>query len=66
MKQEINPLNVSTRKIIEYYVLNQKDFINDRDYKYYLGNVVSKKMLNQSDLYFKLEQSQNNSNLLIN
>jgi hypothetical protein len=56
MKQKINPLNISAREIIEYYVLNQKDFIDNRDFKYYLGDVLSKKILNQSDLNFNLEQ----------
>lgn len=56
MKQKINPLNISAREIIEYYVLNQKDFIDNRNFKYYLGDVLSKKILNQSDLNFNLEQ----------
>jgi hypothetical protein len=37
--------NISTRQIIEEMVLNQKQYVHDRDKKYKLGDLVATRIL---------------------
>lgn len=47
-------LKTSTaRELVEYYVLNQEELKVDREYTYKLGNIIGKRVLNQTKILRK-------------
>lgn len=48
--------NMTSREIIEFIVLEVEYLKDKRDWKYYLGEIVSKNILNESEVCFKKEK----------